>query len=96
MPVSTHVKKRLPYPGACQFCGKSIPSLRHRGLHVAHIVSNVPKHARLENLLFFCPSCSEAFDRFLKPRIHKALKLYGYEAPDNWVDDGRRSKQDDL
>lgn len=41
MAVTSRSKRKLSYPQACELCGKSIPRLERRGLHVAHIVTTV-------------------------------------------------------
>jgi hypothetical protein len=72
-----------PAGRGCAICGGCTPVLANLGLHESHIVSGVHK---IENKLFLCARCAEAFDRVLKPLIWNALRLYaGGKAPDNWA-----------
>ncbi len=60
----------------CAICGGCSPVLANLGLHESHIVSGVNK---IENKVFLCARCAEAFDRVLKPLIWNALRLYAGE-----------------
>jgi hypothetical protein len=78
----------------CAFCGRSAPLLANLGLYESHIVKDIHKK---ENKVFLCASCSESFDRVLKPLIWNAVRLYaGGRVPDNWADGEGRLGPEDL
>ncbi|MGE3850568.1 MAG: HNH endonuclease [Planctomycetota bacterium] len=85
----------------CEMCGSSKPNLANLGLHVCHVVSASEggEDNPATNLLALCPSCADAFDLVLKPKIHRALMARRGPAtgkvPDNWSNaEGRQAKGD--
>ncbi len=95
-PVYKNLEKAGRWEEGCEMCGFRIPSLDSYGLQAAHIIAKAdggPNAA--ENALVLCYNCAESFDRFLKPKLHAALKLVGIAAPKGWEHaEGRRSKRD--
>jgi len=95
-PVFKHLAKARRWDEGCEMCGFKIPALDNFGLQVAHIISEAdggPNSA--DNALVLCNNCAETLDRFLKPKLHAALKMVNIDAPKRWRHaEGRRSKHD--
>ena len=105
MPFSANTKKSLKKAGrfeCCELCGARSPCLKSNGLQAAHVVSDSSgglDHA--DNAIVLCYQCAEVFDRVIKAKIDKALRLSNqhhrttYAVPSDWPGaEGRRCKGD--
>jgi predicted restriction endonuclease len=97
-PVFRQLQEAKRWDDGCEMCGFRIPALENYGLQVAHIIAEADGGANeVENALVLCHNCAETLDRFLKPKLHTALKRVGLKAPKGWkFAEGRRAKNDDM
>jgi predicted restriction endonuclease len=97
-PVFRQLQKAKRWDEGCEMCGFKIPALYNYGLQVSHIIAESDGGPNaVVNALVLCNNCAETLDRFLKPKMHAALKHVGIDAPKGWKQaEGRRSKHDDT
>lgn len=71
------------YP--CVFCGRD--HLRPDAVHIVDEKEWIKKHGQDSkvNGMPLCPNCHRSFDEIIRPKLYKALKLFGCEGlPTSW------------